>query len=1016
MGVVMKKNNFNKKITFAANYFWTSIKEGSKSNSYFNYDNYLKKYPDVKESGMNPFKHYLLHGIDEERSTNFDENINSYSLVENSDLFDYEYYCEKNNLKFDSYSKALMHYLEIGYKKGYNPSIKFNAEEYYEVRPDVKRADVNPLVHYLKYGKIEVTSMTENLNLKEYQLVKNSNLFDYNYYMEKNHLDLRNETEAIYHYLEIGYKKGYNPSNKFNGEIYFKKNPDIEESGWNPLVHYLKYGQKEERTDKCDKNLKEYSLVKESGLFDYQFYKDKYDLDLNSYKRGLIHYLEFGYKRGYKPSRNFDGEEYLKRYPEVKKAGFNPLVHYLKYGVNEERIGLRRISFKNFNKNYDVEAILENIDNDVTILLNVEDSNNLKECIENIKSTTKDYKIILIHENLDDEDLEYIKSNKDIELLRRSPHESFINALNNILDNTKNDIIFLKNNIRTFEKWIFKLTVAAYSDDRIGFVSPISNYSTVSLINIEEDEKSSEFISNISKRDYEESPLPNDSCVFIKKDVFKELKFDESSNEENWFATFIDRGLEKGWKSILDDSTYVYYQFNEVEPQQADEYDYSTPYVLENRPSVKFINSDAFNNSFQNIHEYADDNLEENIQEKTRKNILFAMHYGGGVEFTVKDIVNAIKNDYECYVLRAFKNKMKLYKVFNDYFISIKEFNIKYPWTPKMIHSDEYKQIYFYILINYNIDILEIDHLLLHTFDLQELAKKLDIPIILTLHDFYYICPSYFLLDENNKYCGGYCGDQPRNCSTRVTWIDLPANIVEWKNQWQEYMKELFGMCDYILTATDFTKDMFLEHYDSLKSDDITIIEHGRDLIRYDNNYTVPNIYQPIKILIPGVIGPHKGLDFIKELKGFDDDNRLEYHFIGQVDDELKSMGIYHGPYEREDFAKWVFKIKPSFIGIFSVCAETYSHTLTESICSGVPVLASNLGALKTRIESQGGGWLVNIDDAEETYEQILDISSKKEEYKFVTENLKDIRISSSEEMGSKYKEIYDKLTKKEDK
>ncbi|MDD3984506.1 MAG: hypothetical protein PHY59_01120 [Methanobacterium sp.] len=51
-----------------------------------------------------------------------------------------------------------------------------------------------------------------------------------------------------------------------------------------------------------------------------------------------------------------------------------------------------------------------------------------------------------------------------------------------------------------------------------------------------------------------------------------------------------------------------------------------------------------------------------------------------------------------------------------------------------------------------------------------------------------------------------------------------------------------------------------------------------------------------------------------------------------------------------------VNKIKPSFIGIFSICPETYSHTLTEAWTCGIPVLATEIGALKERIIKNGGG------------------------------------------------------------
>lgn len=47
------------------------------------------------------------------------------------------------------------HYLIEGWKEGLNPSIKFNTNVYLALNPDVKRANINPLLHYEKYGKQE---------------------------------------------------------------------------------------------------------------------------------------------------------------------------------------------------------------------------------------------------------------------------------------------------------------------------------------------------------------------------------------------------------------------------------------------------------------------------------------------------------------------------------------------------------------------------------------------------------------------------------------------------------------------------------------------------------------------------------------------------------------------------------------------------------------------------------------------------------------------------------------------
>lgn len=52
----------------------------------------------------------------------------------------------------------------------------------------------------------------------------------------------------LFHYLNIGWKKGYNPSPKFDGNAYLEQNEDVKKSGINPLWHYVNGGKDEGRS------------------------------------------------------------------------------------------------------------------------------------------------------------------------------------------------------------------------------------------------------------------------------------------------------------------------------------------------------------------------------------------------------------------------------------------------------------------------------------------------------------------------------------------------------------------------------------------------------------------------------------------------------------------------------------------------------------------------------------------------------------------------------------------------
>ena len=73
-----------------------------------------------------------------------------YKFIIESKSFDDNYYRLNYNIHNDY--DSIVHYLRIGFIKGYNPSPNFDTKFYLKTYPDVKKAKINPFVHYLKYN------------------------------------------------------------------------------------------------------------------------------------------------------------------------------------------------------------------------------------------------------------------------------------------------------------------------------------------------------------------------------------------------------------------------------------------------------------------------------------------------------------------------------------------------------------------------------------------------------------------------------------------------------------------------------------------------------------------------------------------------------------------------------------------------------------------------------------------------------------------------------------------------
>jgi glycosyltransferase involved in cell wall biosynthesis len=77
-------------------------------------------------------------------------------------------------------------------------------------------------------------------------IIQKSRLFEEDFYI-KNHPEAIND--PIIHYIEEGWSKGLNPSERFNTNYYLENNRDVRESGTNPFIHYILHGQYEGRNE-----------------------------------------------------------------------------------------------------------------------------------------------------------------------------------------------------------------------------------------------------------------------------------------------------------------------------------------------------------------------------------------------------------------------------------------------------------------------------------------------------------------------------------------------------------------------------------------------------------------------------------------------------------------------------------------------------------------------------------------------------------------------------------------------
>lgn len=166
-------------------------------------------------------------------------------LIEQSDYFDENWYYCTYNINTSIISPAV-HFLYIGWKRKFNPSISFSTDYYISQNPELEFRSICPLMHYLKTGKNQGIAINETLSklLNKISLVKKSEFFDTGWYKKQYCIG---KQEPVEHYLSYGWWHGCNPSKKFNNDKYLATNYQLNKLSMPPLIHYLQYGKAENK-------------------------------------------------------------------------------------------------------------------------------------------------------------------------------------------------------------------------------------------------------------------------------------------------------------------------------------------------------------------------------------------------------------------------------------------------------------------------------------------------------------------------------------------------------------------------------------------------------------------------------------------------------------------------------------------------------------------------------------------------------------------------------------------------
>ncbi|MCF6226615.1 MAG: glycosyltransferase, partial [Xanthomonadales bacterium] len=383
-------------------------------------------------------------------------------------------------------------------------------------------------------------------------------------------------------------------------------------------------------------------------------------------------------------------------------------------------------------------------------------------------------------------------------------------------------------------------------------------------------------------------------------------------------------------------------------------------------------------------------------------------NWGGGIDRWIEDFCQT-DNDHHHFVLEAransdsFEENLALYLWTENGKQEINSWCLQPAIEASAIEHPQYAQILEQIIDAFQVDQLIISSLIGHSLD----ALSTDTPCLQVIHDFYPLWPfltenPYLFTDANDQFDFSRAWDSLYD----KRGVTLPGKhgLAYWVKLRESYLALLSKSQVLRIVPSQAAVDL-LKLLDQNGSGKVEQIAHGIDT-QLLAPLPITNRIGKLRLLVPGRIHSGKGkqllLDALPQLSQIAD-----IYLLGSGKDGEDFFGIsgvhviYQ--YQKDELAAEVAKIAPDAALLLSSVPETWSYTFSEMSALGIPLIATDLGAFKERLNEGENGWLIQA-DAESLVSQITILAERRGLLTAVAEKLHQQSATTLEDMLENYR------------
>lgn len=799
------------------------------------------------------------------------------------------------------------------------------------------------------------------------KLIAKLGLFDEEYYLKTNPDVKKAGIDPLKHFVKHGWKEGCNPSAEFDTNFYLSTYPDVAQAAVNPLVHYIKHGKKEGRkTNPSDpttlipakvKKLKKLMMLgKYATKNPHLIGKTISEIKLHGIKKTITKIKN----KSHKIESSIATVQNIIDIKQILNI-FHPLPSIPKF-ITSKPID---IVIPIYNGKEFIIPLFESIIKNTSMpfrLLVADDKSSDAEVLPllyKIKNDNPNITMILIENEIN---LGFIKTVNKLAALTEN-HFVLLNSDTEVPPLWIERLmypIFEMDNIASTTPFTNSGTIASFPN----FLEDNPIFENMKL-----EELDSYFRYVNFEKTYIEIPTGVGFCMGVNKilvdkiGMFDEI-FGKGYGEEN---DWCQKAIQEGYKNIHVTNLFVYHKhggsFDSVERKKLQENNLNL--LLKKYPDY-----------MEQVGHHVDLNPHKDLREllvlmisssSHRDNLLIIDHQlGGGANVYTQEFIQKRSGEGKITFLFTYNHLSDTYYIrmhYKSYDIVYKlecfsDLHIVFQGIP--LHTVLINQLIPYPDYSYAIDVI------------LELQTIFDFRLEYLLHDYYTICPSYNLLNEKIEFCG--IPSDPAICNRCLEKNPLVEKNTPYLNEsikkrkitiekWRSAWGKLLNTSDRITVFSHASKELLTKTYPNLDKNKLDVLPHEVTWIKKQVHTKKSDT---LYIGVLGYLTTIKGLNIIKDMARFLEENPQNVKIVHFGDTEKTFMSPYYqnlGPYDKSQLSDLIEKYKINIMFIPSIWPETFSYTTEECIQMDMPIAVFDLGAPAERVRHYTKGIVIdNID------------------------------------------------------